>query len=240
MGIDSIKRFFMPNKTKLAIFIVLFMFLVASYILLRCTATYSFWGSNSLTCTILTIPLLIPVLNIIMYAIVEVISIPLIFLWQPLAFFYNIGNVIGAGGPEPLGIAYLLMLLAAECYIISCIIERFSKRLAERAYAVWKHKKILVAVVIIVSLLLVSISIEPLTYVSPLESVKGAACKELLDRGCSVDASSVLVDFDANGDGIQDEADNLQNLCITYYGIGNETNPDDYNCKRLLCGCFGG
>jgi hypothetical protein len=111
-------------------------------------------------------------------------------------------------------------------YAVSCIINYLSRKL----------RIVLLIATLVVFLAAYLIMVQP-SGANRFFSIKDKACEEVLNTNCSVNTSSVLVDFDVNRDGIQDESDNLQNLCVEYYGVDKETNTE-YDCKRV-CGCFG-
>ncbi|MEM5778598.1 MAG: hypothetical protein QXD43_02190 [Candidatus Aenigmatarchaeota archaeon] len=73
----------------------------------------------------------------------------------------------------------------------------------------------------------------PFSAAMGLESVKNLACRQLVMRGCKDDTSRILVNYDVNGDGVNDTQDNLLALCSKFFG-----RSDDASCRQM-CGCVG-
>jgi hypothetical protein len=85
----------------------------------------------------------------------------------------------------------------------------------------------------------------PFSSAMGLESVKNAACRQLVFGGCKKNTTDITVAYDANKNGVNDSGtnfnwatgtgdDNLAALCYNFFG-----RKDEKSCKQL-CGCAGG
>lgn len=94
-------------------------------------------------------------------------------------------------------------------------------------------KYVVIAIaVIIVFLLLLILANDLYGKITVVDSVKRTACMSLVSSGCASPNSISIDNFDADGNGIIDGEDDLQDLCDNYFGTSG--NVED--CKAI-CEC---
>jgi len=94
---------------------------------------------------------------------------------------------------------------------------------------------IVAAVIVLIALLMMFLGVwNPFPTTVNIESVKQAACREVVLGDCK--STGMIVDMDVNGDGtVGGGADTLQALCNKYYGC--ESAADKTSCCLQACGC---